>query len=46
MYTTILWVIGGGTLMLHYIWFASIEVICSFVIIRLAWTWRIPSFGD
>lgn len=39
---TILWVIGGGSLTLHYIWFASIEVACALVIIWLAWKWRIP----
>ncbi len=37
---TILWVIGGGSTALHYIFFASIEVVCSLVIIWLAWTWR------
>jgi len=38
---TIVWVIGGGSLtFLHYIFFASIEVVCSLVIIWLAWTWR------
>ncbi len=39
---TILWVIGGGSTTLHYIFFASIEVVCSLVIIWLAWTWRNP----
>lgn len=39
---TILWVISGGSLTLHYIWFASIEVICALVIIWLAWQWRNP----
>ena len=37
---TILWVIGGGSTTLHYIFFASIEVVCSLVIIWLAWMWR------
>jgi hypothetical protein len=37
---TSLWVIGGGSTTLHYIFFASIEVVCSLVIIWLAWTWR------
>jgi hypothetical protein len=37
---TILWVIGGGSTILHYIFFASIEVVCSLVIIWLAWSWR------
>ena len=31
---------GGGSITLHYIFFASIEVVCSLVIIWLAWTWR------
>lgn len=39
---TILWVIGGGSTTLHYIFFASIEVVCSLAIIWLAWTWRNP----
>jgi hypothetical protein len=33
-------IIGGGSTTLHYIFFASIEVVCSLVIIWLAWTWR------
>jgi hypothetical protein len=38
---TILWVIGGGPLtFLHYIFFASIEVLTSLVIIGMAWKWR------
>lgn len=39
---TILWVIGGGSLTLPYIWFASMEVLCALAIIWLAWKWRIP----
>jgi hypothetical protein len=39
---TILWVIGGGSATLHYIFFASIEVVCALVIIWLAWKWRSP----
>ena len=39
---TILWVIGGGSTTLHYIFLASIEVVCSLVIIWLAWKWRNP----
>ena len=39
---TILWVIGGGSTTLHYIFFASIEVVCSLIIIWLAWKWRNP----
>ena len=39
---TILWVIGGGSTTLHYLFFASIEVVCSLVIIWLAWKWHSP----
>ncbi len=39
---TILWVIGGGSLTLPYIWFASTEVLCALAIIWLAWQWRSP----
>ncbi len=39
---TILWVIGGGSTTLHYIFFAAIEILCSLAIIWLAWTWRKP----
>lgn len=34
---TIIFVIGGGSLTLHYIFFAAIEVIILLVIIRYAW---------
>ena len=37
---TILWVIGGGSNTLHYIFFASIEVVCALVIIWMAWKWK------
>ena len=37
---TILWVIGGGSLTPHYIFFASIEVLTSLVIMVMAWKWR------
>jgi hypothetical protein len=36
---TIVWVIGGGSATPHYIFFASIEVVCALVIIWLAWKW-------
>jgi hypothetical protein len=40
---TILWVIGGGSNnMLHAIFFTSVEVVCSLVIIWLAWKWHNP----
>lgn len=36
---TILFVVGGGSLKLHYIVFASVEVIALLYIAYLAWTW-------
>lgn len=37
---TILFVIGGGSTYLHYIFFASIEVILMILIILIAWEWH------
>ena len=37
---TILFIVGGGSLTPHYIFFASIEVITLLYIGFLAWTWR------
>ncbi len=37
---TTLFVIGGGSLTPHYIFFASIEVITMIYIAYLAWAWR------
>ncbi len=37
---TILWVVGGGSTTLHYIFFATVESICALVIIGMAWNWR------
>lgn len=37
---TILFVIGGGSTYLSYLFFASVEVICMLFIIWYAWTWR------
>jgi hypothetical protein len=37
---TILWVVGGGTLIPTYNFLASIEVPTSLVIIGLPWNWR------
>jgi hypothetical protein len=37
---TILWVIGGGTASVSYIFFATIEVACLLLIIWYAWSWR------
>ena len=36
---TILWVIGGGTISVSYIFFATIEVACMLLIIWYAWKW-------
>ncbi len=37
---TIAFVIGGGALTLHYIFFATVEVLCMGYIAVLAWCWR------
>jgi len=37
---TILFVIGGGSAYLSYLFFATIEVLCMLFIIWYAWTWR------
>jgi len=37
---TILFVIGGGSAYLSYIFFASVEVVCMLFIIWYAWRWR------
>lgn len=37
---TIFFVIGGGSLKPHYIFFASVEVIAMLYIAYLAWNWR------
>lgn len=39
---TILFVIGGGSAYLSYIFFATVEVICMLFMIWYAWTWRQP----
>jgi len=36
---TIVFVVGGGSLTLHYIFFAAIEVVCLSLIIWYAWKW-------
>lgn len=40
---TILFVVGGGSLMPHYVFFASIELAAMLYIAYLAWTWREPA---
>ena len=37
---TIAFVIGGGSTILHYLFLATIEVVCLSLIIWYAWTWR------
>jgi Sec-independent protein secretion pathway component TatC len=39
---TILFVVGGGSTSLHYIFFATIEVACMLLIIWYAWRWPNP----
>jgi hypothetical protein len=39
---TILWVIGGGSTTLHYMFFATIEIVCALFIIWNAWKWHNP----
>ena len=36
---TILFVIAGGSTYLHYIFFATIEVVCMLLIVWYAWKW-------
>ncbi len=36
---TIVFVIAGGSLVLHYIFFATIEVVCMLLIVWYAWKW-------
>lgn len=40
---TAVWIIGGGSLLLHYIFFCGVELICLLAILRTAWYWREPS---
>jgi hypothetical protein len=37
---TIIFVIGGGSTNLHYIFFATVETVCMLMIIYLAWKWK------
>ncbi len=39
---TIVFVIGGGSIYLHYIFFAAVEVVCMLFIVRYAWKWPNP----
>lgn len=42
---TILFVIGGGSTDLHYLFFATVEVVCMLLIIWYAWRWPAPVEG-
>jgi hypothetical protein len=37
---TILYVVGGGSLYPHYIFMATMEVVCMLLIVWFAWKWR------
>lgn len=39
---TIVYVIGGGSTTMHYIFFASMEVLCLLLILWFAWKWAKP----
>jgi hypothetical protein len=39
---TIAYVVGGGSLYPHYIFIATIEVVCMLLIVGYAWKWRNP----
>ncbi|MGJ8528949.1 DUF6326 family protein [Maritalea sp.] len=43
---TILFVVGGGSLKPHYIFFASVEVLALLYIARLAWGWKDEAKGN
>ena len=40
---TILFVIGGGSAYLSYLFFATVEVACMLLLIWYAWTWPKPA---
>jgi hypothetical protein len=37
---TIVYVVGGGVMYPHYIFIATVEVICLLLVIGFAWVWR------
>jgi hypothetical protein len=39
---TIAWVVGGGSTYPHYIFLATVEVVCLSAIIWIAWKWSEP----
>jgi Sec-independent protein secretion pathway component TatC len=42
---TILFVVAGGSLTLHYLFFATIEVVTMLFIVRYAWKWTNQETG-
>ena len=38
---TIVFVIGGGALTYHYLFFAFVEIVCMLFIIKYAWEWKV-----
>jgi Family of unknown function (DUF6326) len=40
---TVVYVIGGGSTSLHYLFFATIEVVSCAVIVWVAWRWSEPA---
>ncbi len=43
---TIVFVVGGGSTYPHYIFVATVEVLCLLLIIWIAWRWRDPRAED
>jgi hypothetical protein len=41
-FSTIAFIVGGGSSYPHYIFVATVEVICLLLIIWIAWKWRSP----
>jgi hypothetical protein len=42
---TIVYVVGGGSLLPHYLFIATVEVLTMLYIIRIAWQWPNPETG-
>ena len=40
--TTIVFVVGGGSTYPHYLFIATVEVVCLLLIIWFAWKWKNP----
>jgi hypothetical protein len=38
----LLWVIGGGSFTLQYVFFVSVEIVCAMFIMWYAWNWLKP----